>query len=136
MTVEVHVEGLTEFRRALKSMDRDLPKGLRLAFNDAADIVVDEARPRVTSRSGRARRSVRVRSSQRFARVSGGGRRAPYYPWLDFGGRVGRGRSVHRPFLSQGRYIYKAFYRNRDEFTERLRVRLIGVAKAAGVEVS
>ncbi|WP_307962251.1 hypothetical protein [Salinispora arenicola] len=55
-------------------------------MNDAAQVVVDWARPRVSRRSGRAARSLRVASTGKAVRVRAGGARVPYYPWLDFGG--------------------------------------------------
>jgi hypothetical protein len=107
----VSIVGLAEFRKGIKAMDRDLPKAVRIAFNDAADLIVSDARPEVASRSGRAKGTVKARSTQTSARVSGGSGRAPYYPWLDFGGRVGRRGSVRRPYLTKGRYIYAAYDR-------------------------
>lgn len=59
----------------------------------------------------------------------------PYYPWLDFGGRVGRHNSVSRPFQTRGRYIFEGFYRNRDEFTEVMETNLRSVVRAAGLEL-
>ena len=94
----IKVDGLREFQRTLRALDAGLPRTLRLAHNEAAKIVVDWAQPRVPARTGKARASVRATSSQREARVTGGGKRVPYYPWLDFGGRVGRNRTVQRPF--------------------------------------
>ena len=134
----IRIEGLREFQRGLKAMDRDLPKVLRMAFNDAADIVVDDARPRVPSRTGRAKGTVKARSTQTAARVAGGGNKASYYPWLDFGGRVGRRRSVRRPFLPKGRYIYNAYFRARDSgrFQDVLQDGLLDVAHKAGIEVT
>ena len=44
MADAVRIEGLTEFRKQLKALDSDLPKALRIAFNDAADMIADEAR--------------------------------------------------------------------------------------------
>lgn len=139
MTDAIKIEGLREFTRGLKDMDRDLPKALRLAFNTAADVIVSDARTHVPSRSGRARSSVVARSTQTKARVEGGGRRAPYYPWLDFGGSVGRNHSVKRPFLGrEGRYIYKAYFRRRDsgEFQDALLDGIKTVARDAGIEVT
>ncbi|MGH9251138.1 MAG: HK97 gp10 family phage protein [Acidimicrobiales bacterium] len=134
----IRIVGLREFQRAIKAVDRDLPKALRMAFNDAAKVVVDDAQPRVPRRSGTAAATVRAKSTQRSTRVAGGGSHAPYYPWLDFGGRVGRRRSVERPFLDKGRYIYNAYYRKRDsgEFTEALERGLVKVAERAGVKVT
>lgn len=135
MTEAIKIEGLDQFRANLKAMDRELPKALRLAFNAAAEIVVQDARPRVPSKSGRARASVKARSTQAYSRVAGGGNKAPYYPWLDFGGRVGRAKSVSRPFLKDGRYIYDAYFRNKARYGEVLEKALLDVAAQAGVVV-
>jgi hypothetical protein len=136
VTDPVKIQGLREFRNQLRDLDAGLPKALRLAFNRAAQIVVDEAQPRVPTRTGRARGSVKVRSTRMQARVQGGSRRVPYYPWLDFGGRVGRRRSVSRPFLKEGRYIYRAYFDNREKFVEGLTEALVQVAAEAGLEVT
>lgn len=135
MADPVKIEGLAEFRANLKAMDAALPRGLRVAFNQAADIVVADARPGIPTRSGKAKASVKARSTQAYVRIVGGGARVPYYPWLDFGGRIGRNKSVRRPFYPEGRYIYKAFYRNRPRFVEILESSLVEVARGAGIEV-
>jgi len=131
------IEGLDEFRKNLKKIDSDLPKVLRLALNEAANVVVDEAKPRIPTLTGKARASVKAKSSQREVRIQGGGRRAPYYPWLDFGGRVGRNDSVVRPFYSEGRYIYDAYYQKRDDgtFDKVLIAALVDVARQAGIQI-
>jgi hypothetical protein len=131
----IRVVGLREFQRNLKKLDADLPKALRVAFNGAADVVVADARKRVASRSGRARGTVKARSTQTASRVVGGGNKAPYYPWLDFGGKVGRARSVSRPFLKHGRYIYNAYFDNQARYAQLMERALFDVAAAAGVEV-
>jgi hypothetical protein len=130
----VTVEGLNEFRRKLKDMDSALPKQLRMVLNESADVIVGDARPRVARRSGRAQNTVRAKSTQSKARVSGGGRKAPYYPWLDFGGQIPSG--PRRPFLSRGRYIYHAYFRHRDEFRGRLFDSITDLARDAGVGIS
>lgn len=133
----ISITGLRKFSRDLKKIDNDLPKTLRVALNEAADVVVSDARPRVPRRSGRAQRSIKARSTRTAVRVSGGGSRAPYYPWLDFGGRVGKARSIRRPFLKDGRFIYRAYFDAavRDRFSTVLEKSLIKVAESAGVEV-
>ena len=136
MDPAIKVTGLKEFQRGLKVIDRELPKALRLALNDAANLVVDEAVPKIPRRSGRAAKSVKARSTQKAARVVGGGNRVPYYPWLDFGGSVGRKGSVKRPFLTKGRYIFDAFFRNRERFTDKLAENVVDVARRAGIEVT
>jgi hypothetical protein len=112
-----------------------MPKVLRVGLNSVADVVVNEARPRVPSRSGKARRSVKAKSTRTAVRVAGGGARVPYYPWLDWGGKVGRGGSVVRPYQRQGRYIYRAYFANRDRFGDMLEDVLVDVARQAGLDV-
>jgi hypothetical protein len=134
----VKIEGLREFNAALKALDKDLPKAVRLAFNAAADVVVADARPRVPRLTGAAAGSIRVASTRTAARVRAGGSKAPHYPWLDFGGSVGPNRSVQRPFLKEGRYLYNAYFRKRasGEFVDVMSKALIKVARSAGIEVT
>lgn len=131
----IKVEGLAEFRRNLRTLDSNLGKAMRIALNDSAGIVVDWAQARVPSRSGKARGSVRAKSTQTEARVEGGGKRVSYYPWLDFGGRVGRKRSVKRPFIKSGRYIYPGYTSNREEVQARLLKALLQVCDESGLAV-
>lgn len=137
MTDAIKVEGLAEFTRNLKKLDSDLPKALRMAFNQAADVVVQDARAGMPARSGKAKASLKAKSTQTATRISLGGNRAPYAPWLDFGGHVGKNRSVRRPFLKEGRYLYNAYFRHRDSgrIQEELTKALLDVARQAGVEV-
>lgn len=135
MTDPIRIDGLAEFARNLRKLDNDLPKQLRVALNEAAATVVGYARTRVPKRSGRAARSIVARSTRTAARVQGGSRRVPYYPWLDFGGRVGPGRSVRRPFLKEGRYIYAGYQAKRAEFAVALEQALLKAAASAGVAV-
>lgn len=131
----VQIEGLRDIVRALRQVDADLPKALRLAANMAADIVVNEARRDVPTRTGRAKASIKAKSTRTAARVTSGGRRAPYMPFLDYGGRVGRNKSVRRPYISDGRYVYPAFRRKRAEFEAVLRDQLRSVVRGAGLEM-
>lgn len=135
MAEPIKVDGLDQFLAGLDAMDRALPKAMRLAMAAAAQIVVDDARPRIPTRSGAARGSVRVQSAESFARVIGGSTRAPYYPWLDFGGAVGRNHSIRRPYLKDGRYIYKAHEHNQGRYVEVLEDALRDAAAQSGIEV-
>lgn len=132
----IEVIGLREFQASLRKMDADLPKQLRLALNQAAQLVIDTARPGIPRRSGAAAASLKARSSQREARVAAGGRKAPYYPWLDFGGKVGQHNGTARPFFTEGRYIYPALRKNRDEITKVMQVAITDLARNAGLEVT
>jgi hypothetical protein len=133
----VRIDGLAAFNRALKRLDKGLPKAVRLALNDASQVVVHEAVPRVPRRTGRAAASVKAKSTTKLARVAAGNARVPYFPWLDFGGKVGRNRSVDRRFYKHGRYLYRAYFDKRDsgEFVDAISRALRGVAETAGLEV-
>lgn len=133
----IKIDGLRQLSKALRAVSTDAPKGLRLAANSAADIVVKAARPKVPTgagKGGHALSSVKASSTRTAARVQGGGKRYPYYPWLDFGGRGGKGKKNVRPFLRSGRYIWKSFGENKDKVTAQLATALTKVAVEAGFE--
>lgn len=132
----IRITGLDELRAELRKAEAGLPKVVRVALNKGSALVIDYAKPRIPQRSGRARSSLKVRSSQTEARIAAGGQRAPYYPWLDFGGSTGRGKSVHRPFYKEGRYVYPGLRANRDEITEVMAESLDAALREAGLEVT
>lgn len=133
----IKIEGVREFQRALKRMDADLPKQIRIVFNEATGIVVAYAQPRIPRRTGRAASSVKARSSQREARVAIGGNRAPYLPWLDFGGQGRKpGRPAPRPFIREGRYLYPSLTVKRQEITDVMEKGMLALAEQAGLTVS
>lgn len=136
--VTVHIEGLREFRQALRRVERDAPKQLRVAFNDVANVVVQATKPQVPVRRGKAQGSVRARSTQEKARVVAGGKRVPYYPWLDFGGRVGRKNATVREFVADGRYLFPTYRQLRDRgvIEEKLVRAIVRVARSVGWEVT
>lgn len=131
----ISIDGLGVFVRNLKVIDSQLPKTLRVGLNQSAEVILDYARPRIPKRSGRAVRSLKARSTQNSVRIAAGGPRAVYYPWLDFGGHVGPGGSVARPFRKDGRYIYAAYFARRAEFAHILERALLDTVRAAGIEV-
>lgn len=132
----IEIEGLRAFMRNLRDLDAALPKALRLAGNEAAAVVVDDARSRMPRRSGRAVKSVKARSTRVAVRIASGGKNAPYVPWLDYGGRVGPNNSVVRKFESDGRYVYPAFTDNRTRVDDAYRNALRTIARQAGIEVT
>lgn len=118
MQPHVEVEGLQELKRALKQVDAQLPKEMRLEFKAISTVVAARVASKVPSITGRAASSVKPRASQDSAGVAEGGKRAPYMGWLDFGGGAAKGRGVtpsrggqfgygfRRPFIKEGRYLY------------------------------
>lgn len=137
----IRIQGLREFQSALKQMDGESQKMIRGVLNEAANLVVTKAKPMIPVRSGKARASLRAGSSQREARVKAGGAKVPYYGWLDFGGRTGRGRtgpktgSVNRPFIEEGRYIYPVVSEIRPTVLKAMEAGLADLAKSAGLVV-
>lgn len=131
----IAIEGLAEAARSLRKLDSDLPKGLRLAQNEAGQLIVDHAKPQVPKDSGRAASTIKAKSTRTEGRVVGGSARYPYYPWLDFGGAVGKGDTVRRPYYSEGRYLYPALAAKREDVQDALLRALLQVCRDAGVDV-
>lgn len=131
----IRIDGLDAYVRNLRKLNNDVPKALRVAFNEAADIVITAAKPGVPRRSGKAVGSIKARSTRTSVRVVEGGNRAPYMPWLDFGGKTGRLKRTKRPFIKGGRYLYPALAEKTDEITAALQDALIQAARDAGIEV-
>lgn len=132
----IQISGLKELQKQLRDMDVALPRKIRVALNSASQLVIDWGKPRVARRTGRAAGSMKVRSSQRTARVATGGARAPYMPWLDFGGAVGRDDATKREFIKIGRYVYPALEHQRDEITQQMAKALTELATEVGLEVT
>jgi len=134
---KIEITGLREFQAALRQVDADLPKQLRVAQNEAMGLIIDYASAHMPSVKGAARASLKGRSTQREAKIGLGGRKAPYAPWLDFGGQ-GRikGRPAPRPFIREGRYVYKGLRVKRDDITKILTDGLTALAASAGLEIT
>lgn len=135
MDLKIKIEGLNEFNRALKKLDSDLPKLIRTANNAAADLLIQKTRQVIPSNSGKAKNSLVARSTRTSARISVGGPKAPYYPWLDFGGKTGRKKSVIRPFYKEGRYLYPTLRKYKDEIMAKQYEGMVDVARKAGLDV-
>lgn len=152
---KVEVRGIKDLQKSLREIDRDLPKELAAGLAEAAEIVAAAARPKVPHRHGHARGSIKARKQQRGAAIAVGGTKAPYFPWLDFGGTVGKGRkqagvskkraggayggtagSVKRPWMPEGRYIYPTLREKRDEVNAKVDEVLARLAVRAGFETT
>lgn len=148
----IRVVGLADLRKALRQIEQTLPRELGAGLAEAAAIVADAARPKVPRRSGAAQASIKVRKKQGAAALAVGGAKAPYYPWLDFGGTVGRGRvaagnkqraggefggtagSVKRKVIRGGRYIYPTLREKDAEVKAKVDEVVVRLAKRAGFE--
>lgn len=132
--LKVEVKGIRDLRRSLKQVETELPKELRDGLAAVSELVLDAARPKVPSVSGGAVGSMRVRRQSAAAAIAVGGEKAPYFPWLDFGGRVGRNKSVVRPFFKEGRYIYPTLKEKRSVINEKVDKLIAELAVKAGFE--
>jgi hypothetical protein len=132
----IKITGLRELQASLKKMDGQSQKQLRNVLNESAEMVATGAQGLVTRRSGRAAGSIKVASSQREARVKAGGARVPYYGFLDYGGAVGRNRSVKRPFIKGGRYIYPTYDAKRGAIETKIQESIVKLVQDSGLEVS
>lgn len=131
----IAVEGLSDLNRSLRRVDSEAPKALRLALNDAADIVIRKVQQGIPRRTGKAVNSIKAASTRTSVRVRIGGSRAPYYPWLDWGGKTGKGKKTVRPFIREGRYLYPTLRTERTRFEAALTAALAGLARDAGLDV-
>lgn len=131
--LKIEVGGLAQLSRGLKAIDAGAPKELRIALNSAAQMLVDEAKPTVPTLTGAARRSLVAKSTRTSARVAAGGKKAPWFPWLDFGGKGKSGRPAPRDFYKEGRYVYPALRRIRPRIEAQLQESISAVIAGAGL---
>jgi len=131
--IGVEIEGIKQLSNALKRFDPEVGKELKLALKSCADFLISKARPEVPTLTGAAARSLKSRAIKDQVKVAAGGRSAPYYAWLDFGGKVGRNKSVVRPFLKRGRYLYPTMDRNQDAFNKILVKALRDATRKSGL---
>lgn len=134
-SLAIKVVGLKDFRKGLKGIETGLPKTMRLVNNKVAQILVDAVRPQIPTKTGAAAASLKPQSSQTEARIAAGGPKAPHYPWLDFGGRVGRKKKTVRPFIPEGRYIFPTLGDKRPEIQDAMLEGLAQLASDSGIEV-
>lgn len=139
-TVEIH--GLQETIRALRQVDRELPKMLRREANEAAEGIVQDARrryvARYNSRSGRTANTIRARSTPARAKVLFGGRRYPWGPGQEFGSNR---FAQFRPWSgkapsgsgSRGHFLYPAAREGIAEFRDALEAGVEKTARAAAL---
>lgn len=109
--VEIKVTGVKEYQRALLSAQSISHRELESVVESSARLVLRDARWRVPrGPSGAARASLRIVEGIGARQVVAGGRRAPYFGWLDFGGVAGA-QGPRRPYMRRGRYVLQALFR-------------------------
>jgi hypothetical protein len=163
--IKMQLTGLRELLAALRKVAPDAKRELSASLKTIGKMVQADTQADMPRRRGKARRSVKVKVVARRGfegvQISEGGAVAPYAPWLDFGGTVGRGRrstarvtfhgggrvtvqrggsrgsgSVVRPFIKDGRYLYPAYYRRYDDMVAATLEAVRRACTAAGLEVT
>lgn len=134
MDIEVRVEGMAEVLAGLSRLASSAPAAGLDAASESAKIVGGEAKlgvPIGPGAGGHAVASLTATGPQ----VSGGGSRFPYFPWLDFGGAVGKNNSVRRPFIRQGRFIWDTYANNKLRVEVEMDRSITQAARMSGLEV-
>lgn len=164
MPVKMEMKGLRELLAAMRTVAPEAKRVFQGELKAIGKMVADDTAADMPRRKGRARRSVKVKVVTRRGfegvQISEGGDVAPYTPWLDFGGTVGRGRrstarvtlhghgrvsvqrtgsrgtgSVTREYIKDGRYLYPAYFKRYDDMVAATLDAVAKAAKAAGLEV-
>lgn len=103
--IHVRARGLDGFRHDLTVSRDRLIDGTRSLMSELADETADDARDR-------ARRGQKTGASMNSIRAMGpvvrAGDDVPWYGFADFGGRVGRKRSIIRRYIKGGRWLFPA----------------------------
>ena len=132
----ITVDGGDQLVAALHQLADATPAMVRVLVARSGELVVDWARPKVPHRTGAAAASLQVEENGQTATVVSGGSRAPHYPWLDWGGAVGRGGHTVRPYIAQGRYLYPALRAQGDAIADAQRHALVELCRTAGLTVT
>jgi hypothetical protein len=164
--IKLELKGLRELQTSLARVAPETKREFQNELKTIGKMVADDTRASMEFKrpTGRAKRSVKVKIVTRRGfegvQISEGGGVAPYTPWLDFGGTVGKGRrstarvtlhgggrvsvrrigsqgsgSVVRPYIKDGRYLYPAYYRRYDDMVAATLDAVRKAAATAGLEV-
>lgn len=138
MTVDpVRITGVVELQRALKALGNGAQTELRTVFAESASHIVAGATRRAPKDTGQLiAKGVRSKAEQRGASIVLGGKRVPYGPWLEFGGSVGIGNSVKRPFVKGGRFLFPAIAAGREDLIEAIAAGITDLAQRHGLDAT
>ena len=171
MAIKMKLTGVADYLAALRKVAPEAKRELAASLKAIGKIVVTDAQGSMHFKhpTGKAKRAFKVKVVTRRGfegvEIAEGGPVAPYLPWLDFGGSVGRGRrtthrvtitgagdgrvrvqrkavgsrgtgSVVRPYIKDGRYLYPAYYRRYDDMVAAAFAAVHVAATRAGLEVT
>lgn len=129
----LHVRGLDDYRQALTRMADGTDQMCRTVLDQALDMVVSYARPRIPRRTGATAGSLQRRAGGNTAGVEA---TAVHFGWLDYGGNVGRALAVHRRYEPAGRYLYPGLHVHHDDITDAMQRAYLDLSRASGLEVT
>lgn len=122
-TLEATEDAFVDFQRKLHS------GSLKPLFSDLSMELGQRVQAKIPRRTGRAARGVRVVSDTvQYTE--------PYTAWLDFGGRVGINKSVSRPFIKGGRYLFPTLSAMRVTGMDMAEAQLVQEARRVGLEIT
>lgn len=109
----VYVEGLREFRKAIKDVSDDLPKELRKGLKTIAEVIAGRTRQAFEAGPGVAPKvagSVKARAQQAGASVQFGGPAVPFAWGAEFGGQRRPTTKQFQPWRGSGNSAGYMFY--------------------------
>lgn len=103
--IKVKARGLDGFMHEMEVAEERLTEGVRDLMGDLSKEAASDARDnaRRGKKSGDAMNSIRA-----MGPVVRAGDDIPYYGFADFGGRVGKDRSIVRTYIKGGRWLFPA----------------------------
>jgi hypothetical protein len=137
-SVSIRILGLRELAFAFKVVSDEAPIAMKSGLKGIVENIAGKIAGRFPSLTGRAAGSVKPKATSRGAGISFGGSAAPYAPWLDFGGRVGRNKSIERPWMGRpgdGRYVYPTIKEEHANTNRELENLIVEVARNNGFKV-
>jgi HK97 gp10 family phage protein len=114
----IQVEGLNETLRDLRKLkEKDIPKAIRNANLEAAELVVPTAQAEAPRRSGKLAKTVKAKATRKAGSVKAGSAAVPYAGPIHFG--WGRRHIDPQPFLY--RAIDKRIHEVRERYEAQMR---------------
>lgn len=137
MVVEARIEirGIRELSAGFHQLEGNIPRAMKTRMRSEGQRIADRAAGGLPHVTGRAAGSIKPVASAQGVGISFGGASAPYEPWLDFGGSVGRGGATKLPFVQGGRYVYPAISAEGAGLEKAGEDAVADAAKGAGFEV-
>lgn len=127
MPAGVRASGVTELRKALRTMDKDTRKELRAASKRAADIIAKAAAEEAPERSGRLRSSIKSGTKQDRGTVKAGTpSRVPYAGVIHWGWPAKN--------IQANQFITRALKKHHDEVMEAYLAEVRSIIKRRGLK--